>query len=113
MSGSRQLVPHRKGERMSTQPGLNFDARAEQRANLVRVSNNIADIVTNFCRERLDEGQAEFYMTDLMRYANDRSTVAPDSAGRILRDLRRQKVIDYTVVSRSQSLYRITGVCSE
>lgn len=97
---------------MSTQPGLDFSARTEQRANLVRVSNNIADIVTNFCRERLDEGQAEFHMTDLMGYVNDRSTIAPDSAGRILRDLRRQKVIDYTVVNRAQSLYRVTGVCS-
>jgi hypothetical protein len=98
---------------MQAQPELDFNAREEQRANLVRVSNNIAGIVRDFCRERLDDERAEFHMVDLTIYVNARSTIAPDSAGRILRDLRKQKVIDYTVVSRSQSLYRVEGVSSE
>jgi hypothetical protein len=95
------------------QEPFNSNARAEQQANLARVSNNIADIVTNFCRERLAGAREEFHMVDLTTYVNDRSTIAPDSAGRILRDLRRHRIIDYTVVNRAQSLYKITGVSSE
>jgi hypothetical protein len=87
--------------------------RTEQRANLDRVSNNIARLVTDFCRRRLEDRRAEFHMTDLTGYVNARSTIAPDSAGRILRELRRQKVIDYTVVNRAQSLYQVLGVVSE
>jgi hypothetical protein len=98
---------------MSTQPGLNFDARAEQQANLARVSGNIAGIVADFCRGRLEEGRAEFHMIDLTTYVNARSTIAPDSAGRILRDLRKHRLIDYTVVNRRQSLCKVTGVGSE
>ena len=33
--------------------------------------------------------------------------VAPDSAGRILRDLRQRKVVAYEVVNRAKSLYRV------
>ncbi len=98
---------------MSAQSPLDFDARTEQQVNLDRVSGNIARIVADFCRGRLDDGRAEFRMVDLTTFVNARSTIAPDSAGRILRDLRRQKVIDYTVVNRAQSLYRVTGVYSE
>lgn len=93
------------------QPGFNFDAvRTGQQANLERVSQNIARLVADFCRGRFGEGRAEFRMADLTAFVNARSTIAPDSAGRILRDLRRRRVVSYEVVSRSQSLYRITGV---
>lgn len=95
------------------QESFNYDARAEQQAKLARVSGNIARIVADFCRGRLDEGRAEFHMEDLTEFVRARSTIAPDSAGRILRDLRRNKVIDYTVVNRAQSLYKVTGVSSE
>lgn len=84
--------------------------RAEQQANLNRVGHNIAGLVADFCRSRFREGSAEFHMSDLTTYVNARSLIAPDSAGRILRDLRRRRVLSYEVVSRSQSLYRITGV---
>jgi hypothetical protein len=50
-------------------------------------------------------------MADLTAHLNARSLVAPDSAGRILRDLRKRKVLDYRVINRAQSLYEITG-CS-
>lgn len=92
------------------QPGFNFDTRGEQAANLDRVNQNIGGIVAAFCRERLRTGAAEFHMADLTKYVNARSTIAPDSAGRILRDLRRRRVLSYEVVSRAQSLYRIKGV---
>jgi hypothetical protein len=92
------------------QPGLDFTGRTEQQANLDRVSSNIAGIVADFCHSRFRAGRAEFHMADLTTYVNARSTIAPDSAGRILQDLRRRKVIGYEVISRSQSLYKVTGV---
>lgn len=95
------------------QGAFNYDARAEQQANLARVNRNIAGIVTAFCRERLHEGREEFRMAELTTFVNERSATAPDSAGRILRDLRRNRVVDYTVVNRAQSLYKVTGVSSE
>lgn len=49
-------------------------------------------------------------MADLTSYVSERSTIAPDSAGRILRDLCKRKVVGYLVVNRAQSLYRLTGV---
>jgi hypothetical protein len=94
---------------MQAQPELDFDAREEQRANLARVSSNIARIVADFCRGRFYGGRPEFRMADLTSHVNERSTIAPDSAGRILRDLRRRRVLDYRVVNRAQSLYEITG----
>ena len=36
--------------------------------------------------------------------------IAPDSPGRILRQLRQQKLLNYTVVSRRQSLYQVVPV---
>jgi hypothetical protein len=96
---------------MSAQSELDFSgARTEQQANLDRVSHNIAGIVADFCRGRFREGRAEFRMEDLTGFVRARSTIAPDSAGRILRDLRRRNVVGYEVVSRSQSLYKLTRV---
>lgn len=97
---------------MLSQSELDFNGRAEQQANLERVGQNIAGYVADFCRSRVREGRAEFHMADLTTFVNARSTIAPDSAGRILRDLRRRKVIDYEVVSRSRSLYRLKEVQS-
>lgn len=94
----------------TAQPELNFSARTEQQANLVRVSDNIAGLVADFCRGLFSEGRAEFHMADLTTFVNERSLIAPDSAGRILRNLRKKRIINYTIVSRSQSLYRLTGV---
>ena len=87
-------------------------ARDGHRANLERVSNNISQIVADFCRRRFREGRSEFRMTDLTSYVSARSAIAPDSAGRILRDLRKRKVVGYTVVNRAQSLYKLTEVSS-
>ena len=98
---------------MQEQNEFNFNvARDEQRANLERVSNNISQIVADFCRGRFREGRSEFHMADLTNYVSARSAIAPDSAGRILRDLRKRKVVGYTVVNRAQSLYKLTEVSS-
>ena len=45
-------------------------------------------------------------MADLNAHVNTRvGLVAPDSPGRILRDLRKKQRLDYLVVSRKSSLY--------
>jgi hypothetical protein len=70
---------------------------------LKRVSLRIAEAVLDFARQRA--GSA-FYMEQLNRHVADAvGTVAPDSPGRILRDLRKKQRLDYQVVSRSDSLY--------
>ncbi len=48
-----------------------------------------------------------FHMDDLTRYVRAQVPTAPDSAGRILRALRQDGVIDYRLVSRHDSEYEI------
>lgn len=81
--------------------------REEQRAELARVEGSIGDAVLAFARERLASG-GDFRMEELRARLGDGH--APDSAGRILRLLRQQGALAYEVVSRSESLYRVTEV---
>ena len=48
-----------------------------------------------------------FHMDELTRYVRGQVPTAPDSAGRILRALRQDGVIDYRLVSRRDSEYEI------
>lgn len=82
----------------------------EQDENLARVSTKIAPIVLRFCRKRWHRGEPEFHMEELLRFVKLRTEIAPDSPSRILRQLRLKKRIDYIVVSRSESLYKLTAV---
>lgn len=74
--------------------------------NLNRVSDNISDTVLEFVKDR---GTYPFLMDDLTRFVNRKHCVAPDSPGRILRDLRRKGAVKYRVVSRRDSLYVFEG----
>lgn len=81
-----------------------------QAANLTRVSDRIAHHVWLFCFYRLN-GAPDFTADDLRRYvAIAVPGIAPDSPSRILRELRKQGRVDYEVVSRAQSLYRVVAV---
>lgn len=74
--------------------------------DLTRVSKNIEIHVLNFCSIN-----REFHMEELTRFVSSKARgVAPDSPARILRQLRGSGVLDYVVVNRSQSLYRIKFV---
>ena len=77
-----------------------------QRENIERVTDAIARHVTTFLNARLNQ---EFHVEDLRKYvyANVNGYVAPASPDRILRDLRQRKHVNYEVVSRSKSLYRV------
>jgi hypothetical protein len=79
-----------------------------QQENLDRVSQRIAPAVLAFCQSI---GLKEFFADDLRRYVRRMvGEVAPGSPDRVLRDLRRKGMIDYRVVSRSESLYQMLRV---
>jgi hypothetical protein len=49
-------------------------------------------------------------MVELTSFVARHVSIAPDSAGRILRHLKKQGRIGYDLVSRSKSLYRVLAV---
>lgn len=76
----------------------------EQDAHLERVNARIGATVLAFCRETQ---KPDFHMEELMRFVRARIGAAPDSPGRILRDLRQRGAINYIVLNRRASLYRL------
>jgi hypothetical protein len=73
-----------------------------QEENLDRVTQKISAAVMEFCRP-----EREFRMTQLAEFVSARVGLAPDSAGRVLRSLRQSGKIDYEVINRQNSVYRI------
>jgi len=73
---------------------------------LKRVSGRIAGLILAF-RETKQAGE-QWHSEDLHRFVNRVSKVAPASADRVLRQLRKAGQVDYEVVSRSKSLYKFT-----
>jgi hypothetical protein len=79
-----------------------------QPIELERVSGQIAKIILKFRDGRRLSGRLEFHAQELHDYVADHIlNSAPASADRILRELRRSGRIQYTVVNRRQSLYRL------
>lgn len=71
--------------------------------DLRRVTNRIGDSVLTFCAKA-----HRFRMGDLTEWVRRTvGEVAPDSPGRILRDLKRRGLVNYRLVSRSESLYEM------
>ena len=85
-------------------------ARVEQAIELARATSAIGEYVAEFFRAR--PVGAEFHMRELTEFVTNkvRGYVAPGSPDRIMRLLRKQGVLNYEVVSRSKSLYKITAV---
>lgn len=72
-----------------------------------RVYQRIAPIILGFHATNSDR---DFHIEELRRFVRDQvPEIAPDSPGRILRELRLQGRLDYTVVNRRQSLYRFVS----
>lgn len=69
-----------------------------------RVKQAIRRYIVAFADEHAGR---HFHMDDLTRYVRRYVPTAPDSAGRILRALRQEGVIDYRLVSRRDSEYEI------
>lgn len=81
----------------------------EQRDQLSRVYGRIGQLVRRFCSQRAHAG-GMFHMDELVVWLSQQTLAAPDSPSRILRYLRGAGLVDYVVVNRRQSLYRITRV---
>lgn len=83
--------------------------RETQPHELSRVRGSIATLVLAWLRERQIRNKSEFHLSELEAYLMKREVgTTPGSGGRILRLLRSEGVIDYVVLHRSKSLYRIT-----
>lgn len=76
--------------------------------DLERVSVRIGKAIVGFCRARLGQTFSADQLRQHVRMVV--GEVAPDSPSRILRDLRQQGVVAYELVSRRDSLYRVTAV---
>jgi len=69
-----------------------------------RVYSRIAPIIVEFSRKYAGQ---KFHMEQLRRYVTEQDPgVAPDSPGRILRELRLMNRLDYVVLDRRASLYQ-------
>jgi hypothetical protein len=89
-----------------TQLGLEWN-----RANapeLQRVTGRIGLEVLAFCRSQ--PNGSTFHMAALTRFVVEETGVAPASPDRVLRALRQLGHLDYEIVNRRQSLYRILRV---
>jgi hypothetical protein len=85
----------------------------EQLENLERVSDRISGAVLAYCRRVLATRQRPvFHMEELRAYVlkQNLGPVAPDSPGRILRQLRLEGKVDYKVISRSESVYLVIAL---
>ena len=82
----------------------------EERA---RVRSRIGKLILEFCARQTSLG-ASFYMEELRKFVEmslvPGNHIAPDSPGRILRQLRQQRHLDYKVISRKESFYRFVPV---
>lgn len=95
-------------ERERTTIGQIIASTDEQPANLSRVRDRLSAHVKAFCEEIGQGGR--FYAEDLRKSVLAKFKVAPDSPGRILRDLRQSGELDYCIVNRRQSLYELTEI---
>lgn len=86
----------------------------EHNDNLDRVSARIGATIREFYRLKIEAGEVEFHVEELRRYVRQEvGMVAPNSPYRIMWQLREDGRINYSVVSRSASLYRIEPISHE
>lgn len=83
----------------------------EQPRQIARVSERISGLVREFFAAK-GVGRT-FFNAELLAFVQAREACAPDSAARIMRMERAKGRINYVVVSRSDSLYQVTGVGNE
>ena len=85
---------------------------SQQESELVRVRHRIGVAICDALATRLALHRPEFFAEELRREVAARiaQKAAPGSADRILRDLRQRGVLDYVVLSRRRSHYRVVRV---
>ncbi len=85
---------------------------SEQTKQLARVRRSIGQIVLDWCGDRIGR---EFHLEELEDHVRHVDSIrrAPGSAGRIFRHLESVGKVEYTLLNRRQSLYRIDAVNRE
>jgi hypothetical protein len=72
-------------------------------SDIERVKGKLRETILRFARRRLFK---DFHAAELLTYCRVlHPEVAPDSPGRILRELRKDGVLDYVMTSRRNSEY--------
>jgi hypothetical protein len=91
---------------------MDDERSGRQEEELERVSLRISASILAFYQER---GLESFFRADDLRewVSQEVGPIAPGSADRIMRDLRQKRLINYKVVSRSESLYQIKPIRPE
>ncbi len=100
----------KQGELFDDRPSWQREAKEKKRdsaQDLHRVARDLQRHILDFCRDHVG---LEFHMADLVDYVSSRHHAAPSSTDRVLRKMRSDGLVKYTVVNRSKSLYRIDGV---
>lgn len=87
---------------------LNWQQSSIQQIELARCKAAISPLIRAFFQARAIGSQ--FHMAELTEYVRRLVPTAPDSAGRILRDMRQAGELNYSVVDRRKSLYQIEEV---
>lgn len=88
-------------------PALAEQPQSEQQEQLERVRGNVRRIILRFL-QTVGAGGI-FHADDLNRYVSSRAMVAPGSADRIMRDMRKRGEIRYELLNRRRSQYRFEG----
>lgn len=81
-------------------------------SDLKSVSKRIGEAVLTFAAQRALLNNPQFHAGDLRKFVDAivGTKVAPGSADRILRMKRQSGELNYTVINRSQSLYKFVPV---
>ena len=84
-----------------------FGDQGEQSENIERVGVRIGRSVEQFWELRL-KGEQVFHVDDLLHWVRTMVSedIAPDSPGRIMRDMRKKGAINYQCIDRRDSRYR-------
>lgn len=83
---------------------------SEQGQELARVESRLGAFILRWCRSHLDAGETRFHLSALAEDVTCQLGGAPDSASRILRQLRSRGHIAYRVVDRRASLYELEAL---
>ncbi len=108
MSIARRDAAHRHQPSLFDQPPPAAPKPTEQEKQLARVKGSIADVIVEFFRVRRVGDR--FFASDLHKFVGERAQIAPASADRVMRDLRKGGQVNYCVISRSRSEYRVEEV---
>jgi hypothetical protein len=81
-----------------------------QDQELARVEGKLGAFILDWCRAHLVAGEPRFHLAELAEDVECQFGGAPDSASRILRQLRARGHIAYRVVDRRASLYELEAL---